>query len=81
MTSQKIIPPAPDYELELTRLRDEKKSIEEMIKLAQVKFHKRKLDEESFREIVRDEQKKLIEVEARMQDLEERMTRLEQKNT
>jgi len=68
-----------DYELELKRLNDEKRSIEEMIRLAQIKFHKRKLDEESFREIVRDQQKRLIEIEARIRDLEKRMRKLEKR--
>ncbi|MEA1925030.1 MAG: hypothetical protein U9M95_04095, partial [Candidatus Altiarchaeota archaeon] len=68
-----------DYGLELKRLHDEKKSVEEMMKLAQFKFRKRKLDEESFREIVRDQQKRLIEIEATINEMEGRVTLLEEK--
>jgi len=78
-TPKPEITPSSDYQLELIRLNDEKKSIEEMIKLAQFKFHKRKLDEESFREIVRDQQKKLIEIEANIKDIERRITKIEEK--
>ncbi len=71
------VPPPPDYELELNRLNDEKRSIEGMIKLAHIKFNKRKLDEESFREIVRDHQKKLIEIEMQINDLGKRIDKIE----
>jgi|GEM_PF-5751445 len=72
-------PSSKDYGLELKRLQDEKKSVEEMMKLAQFKYRKRKLDEESFREIVRDQQKKLIEIEARIKEMENRVTQIEEK--
>lgn len=55
---------------ELTTLKKERDRIEYMINLTKTKFHKRKLDEESFREIVRDYQKKLIEIETRIKELE-----------
>lgn len=66
-----------DYNSEISRLVKEKKRIEEMIELAKSKYHRRVLDEDSFREIVKENQKKLIEIEARINDLEERMKRLE----
>ncbi len=73
-------PPPPDYSLELNRLNNEKRSLEEMIKLAHIKFNKRKLDGESFREIVRDHQKKLIEIETQINNLGKRVDEIEKKN-
>jgi hypothetical protein len=69
--------PVFDYDLQIKRLLSEKRTVEEMIELAKVKYHKRKLDEESFREIVRDNQKRLIEIETKIKDMEARMNRLE----
>ncbi|MEA1924372.1 MAG: hypothetical protein U9M95_00725 [Candidatus Altiarchaeota archaeon] len=54
---------------EVSALEKKRDRIELMIKMAQLKFHKRKLDDESFREIVRDKQKDLIEIEARLSEL------------
>ncbi|MCX6695124.1 MAG: carboxypeptidase-like regulatory domain-containing protein [Candidatus Altiarchaeota archaeon] len=53
----------------LDKLAKEKAEIESMIELSRSKYHKREIDEESFREIVRDQQKKLIEIEARTRSL------------
>ncbi|MFH0860321.1 MAG: hypothetical protein V1921_03910 [Candidatus Altiarchaeota archaeon] len=69
-----------DMESELKKLTDEKKELEELISLAQKKYHKRKIDEESFREIVRDHQKKLIEVESKISKIEKRVKKLEDKS-
>lgn len=69
-----------DVEAELKKLMDEKKELEELISLAQKKYHKRKIDEESFREIVRDHQKKLIEVESKISKIEKRVKKLEDKS-
>lgn len=55
---------------ELTTLKKERDRIQYMINLTKTKYHKRKLDEESFREIVRDYQKRLIEIETRIKELE-----------
>jgi 5-hydroxyisourate hydrolase-like protein (transthyretin family) len=54
---------------ELARLEKERDKMYYMINLSKIKFHKRELDEESFREIVRDYEKKLIEIEARIEEL------------
>jgi hypothetical protein len=54
---------------ELAAAINEKKQIEYMINLTKIKYHKREIDEESFREITRDYQKKLIEIEARINKL------------
>ncbi len=62
---------------ELSKLQDERKTLEEMIILAKKKYHKRKLDEESFREIVKDPQKKLIEIETKINQIEARVQKLE----
>ncbi|MFH0860989.1 MAG: carboxypeptidase-like regulatory domain-containing protein [Candidatus Altiarchaeota archaeon] len=57
---------------EVSRLRKERDQIGYMINLTKIKFHKRNIDEESFREIVRDYQKKLIEIEAKLNELGEK---------
>ncbi len=54
---------------EVSTLEKKRDRIELMIKMAQLKFHKRQIDDESFREIVRDKQKDLIEIEARLSEL------------
>jgi len=64
---------------ELDKLQKEKRDIEELIELAKKKYHSRKLDEESFREIVRDHQKKLIEIESKISNMEKRVKRLEER--
>jgi hypothetical protein len=55
---------------ELMKLKKDRDRIQYMINLTKTKFHKRKLDEESFREIVRDYQKRIIEIETRITELE-----------
>jgi len=55
---------------DLTGLRNEKKQLEYMIDLTRTKYHQRAINEESFREIIRDYQEKLIEVEAKIAALE-----------
>jgi len=55
---------------ELSRLRKEKNQLEYMINLTRTKYHKKNINEESFREIIRDYQEKLIEVEAKIASLE-----------
>jgi hypothetical protein len=62
---------------ELEKLQKEKGEIEEMIRIAKVKFYKRKLDEESYKEIVKDNQEKLIRIEAKISELEGRVKKLE----
>lgn len=57
---------------EVDALLDEKREIEEMIKLTKNKYHRRVIDEASFNEITKDYQKKLIEVESRIRKIEER---------
>lgn len=59
----------PEKEDELTALMKEKDKVQYMINMCRLKYHKRALDEESFREIVRDYQKRLIEIEARIKEL------------
>ena len=55
---------------ELKQLLVEKDKIEYMINLTKIRYHKRAMDTESFREIVRDYQKKLVELDARMSELQ-----------
>jgi len=55
---------------ELTKLQEQKNHLEELIKRTKVKYHKRELDEESFREIVKDYQKQLMEINVKIWELE-----------
>ncbi len=55
-----------DSEDELTKFRSEHDHLKGLIKLAEEKYHNHEIDEETFREIVKDYQKKLIELETRM---------------
>ena len=55
---------------ELKKLQEQKEHIEELIKRTKVKYHKREIDEESFREIVKDYQKQLMETNVKIWELE-----------
>lgn len=55
---------------ELSSLKKERDRINYMVNLTKTKYHQRKLDEESFREIVRDYQKTLIEIETKIEEME-----------
>jgi len=55
---------------EISKLKKDKSQLEYMINLTRTKYHERSINEESFREIIRDYQEKLIEVEAKMAALE-----------
>ncbi|MDD5111645.1 MAG: carboxypeptidase-like regulatory domain-containing protein [Candidatus Altiarchaeota archaeon] len=55
---------------DLGKLRKDRSQLEYMINLTRTKYHQRSINEESFREIIRDYQEKLIEVEARIAALE-----------
>jgi uncharacterized membrane protein len=54
----------------LPELKAERDRIQEMLNVARGKYHKREIDEESFREITRDQQGKLIELESKIKALE-----------
>ena len=66
-------------ESELEKLNVEKQGVERELELAKIKYHQRNLSEESYREIVNDHQKRLIEIESRMSDVERRVNTLEDK--
>lgn len=53
---------------ELEKLIKKRAEMEEMIALTKNKYHRREIDDQSFREIMRDYQKKLIEVEAKIRE-------------
>jgi hypothetical protein len=57
-------------EKSLGKMRREKRKIQEMIKVAKTKYHRRELDGESFREIIRENQGKLIQLEAEIREME-----------
>ena len=78
--TKKKTPPvvaAPPQDDELTSLHKQRVEVEERIKIAKVKYYKRKLDEDSYKEIVKDNQEKLIEIEAKIGELQKRLTKLE----
>ncbi len=45
-----------------------------MIKLAKDKYNNRKLDEESYKDIIRTKQKELIEIETQINELTKKQT-------
>jgi hypothetical protein len=51
-------------------LKRQRQQIEEMMALAKGKFHRREIDEESYREITRNQQERLLELETRLKGLE-----------
>ncbi len=55
---------------DLGELRRERDQLREMVNMAKAKYHRREIDEESFREITRDQQERLIELESRIKVLE-----------
>ncbi|MFH1125485.1 MAG: carboxypeptidase regulatory-like domain-containing protein [Candidatus Altiarchaeota archaeon] len=55
---------------ELGKLKKDKGQLEYMINLTRTKYHQRTINEESYREIIRDYQEKLIEVEAKIAAME-----------
>jgi len=55
---------------ELKKLKDKEAGIEKLIEKAKAKYHKRELDEESFREIVSGYQKELMELSLEIKELE-----------
>ena len=60
----------------LQELKEKKERIEYLIRLAEEKYHTRKLDSESFREIVRDNQVKIMEIEAKMNEINQKLKEL-----
>jgi len=61
-------PSAPKENID--SLKAQKAEIEEKVKLAQAKFYKHELNEQSFTEITKDNQQKLIDIETKMKLLE-----------
>jgi hypothetical protein len=66
--SKKTITPSRgvDEPKTVEELQAMKEEIERMTAIAKAKYHRRELDEESFREIVRDNQKRVIEIELKI---------------
>jgi hypothetical protein len=57
---------------QLSELKQKKKELDEVIRLAKIKFYKRQIDEDSYKEIVKENQGKLISIEAKISDLEKK---------
>ena len=64
--SRKKVTVGGGEENSIEALEKEKVELENMLAIAKAKYHKRELDEESFREIVRDNQKRIIELELKI---------------
>jgi hypothetical protein len=75
----KYVPSGSSVGDELKDLYKQKEELEEMIKIAKIKYYKRKLDESSYKEIVTTNQQKLIGIEARIEKMEKRINALEEK--
>jgi len=54
---------------ERMKLQREKERIEELIKKAKIKYRKREIDETSFRDIMKDYQKELMEITLKLSEL------------
>jgi len=67
-TINKVTLPAVD---EITELERRKKDLEEVIEITKRKYQRRELDEKSFGEIIKDQQKQMIEIEATINRLKE----------
>jgi hypothetical protein len=61
---------------ELVELQRERSELEEAIKIAKVKFYKRLLDEDSYKGIVKDNQERLIRIEAKIQKIQNDVNQL-----
>lgn len=73
----KIITTDLSEALELDQLKKQRDEIEDMIKVAKVKYYKRALDEDTYKDIVTENQRKLIQIEARIEKVEKRVDKLE----
>ena len=51
-------------------LREEREKIQEMIKLTKQKYHKKEIGETGFKEMINEYQRKLIEIEAKINELQ-----------
>jgi len=67
-----IIPIKDKDDLELIRMQLRKDDIENEIFFAKTRFHRREIDDHSFREIVKDLEKELIELDLGMSKIEKR---------
>jgi len=60
----------------MDRLESEKKRIDKIINLAESKYHMRKLDEMSFHEILKEQQKKLMDIETKMDEMRDQFANI-----
>jgi len=60
----------------LHRLEIKKTKIEYMLKIAKSKYHKREMDEESLREITKENQEKLLRIEVKMKELGDQINKV-----
>jgi 16S rRNA C967 or C1407 C5-methylase (RsmB/RsmF family) len=63
---------------ELQRLQRQKEDLEEQIKIAKVKYFKRALDEDTYKQIMKDNQGRLIKIESDINRLEKRVIKIEE---
>ncbi|MBN2517263.1 MAG: hypothetical protein JXB14_00300 [Candidatus Altiarchaeota archaeon] len=59
----------PPREDEMERLRKEMGEIKDMIKVTQAKYYKREIDEETFRALIVDHEKRLIQLETKFRSI------------
>jgi len=53
----------------LKELKDERDRILQMLEMAKTKYHRREMDEDSLRQITKDKQERLIELESKIREL------------
>jgi hypothetical protein len=61
----------------MDRLETEKRRIDHIINLAESKYHMRKIDERSFHEILKEQQKKLMDIETKMEEMRDQLAVIE----
>ncbi len=74
---EKLDPSAENLEKTIMELNSERKELVRMTELAKEKYYRRELDGESFREIARDNQVKILGLEMKISQIDGRVDRLE----
>ncbi len=67
---EEVKKPIEKEEDELSKLKKRKEQINNLMQKAKIEYRKRKIDEVSFREIMRDYQKELMEIDVKLSELE-----------
>ena len=69
-----------EVDKELKELQKKLSEYEEVIRIAKIKYCKRKLDENSYKEIVKDNQERVIKIEAKIVKIQKNIKKLKTQN-